>query len=264
MSIAGILRAVALARIRLQQPPSADVPPGISRRDLVAGIPVILRNGDDTGVTRWNWTLLYKPPGSTAVIQNPNSAVATLTPDVRGASYRLQLSINRGRKSHGEVQIIVFRVPDGAGLALPAVGERGSESNYLINGNPNTASWADEFVRFYLKQFNNQGAAFSQAIANGAGHTFVIPWTLPFAMLKYLSLRSTVSIDVSVRFYADAGLTQEVQMLGVGMVNLDATAGYTFTAHHTLGTFTEGSIYLRVTNADANTVVTLSLWLGAI
>ena len=67
MSIAGILRAVALARIRLQQPPSADVPPGISRRDLVAGIPVILRNGDDTGVTRWNWTLLYKPPGSTAV-----------------------------------------------------------------------------------------------------------------------------------------------------------------------------------------------------
>lgn len=255
---------MALANIRLQQPPSADAPPGTSRRNLVAGVPVVLRNGDDAQVSSWRWVLLYKPPSSSAVILNPNSAVATITPDVRGHSYRLRLSINGGRLSHGEVQTIVFRVPDGSGFAAPAVGERGSESNYIINGNPNTAAWADEFVRRYLHQYNNLDALASHVIANGANYTFEVPWTLSYAVLKYLFIRTAVSTDISVRVFSDAAMATEIALSGVSLANLDATGNYILSQHHTLGVLGEGKLYINVRNNGVNSNVSLGVWLGAL
>jgi len=261
---------VPLAVIRFSQAALPEVPAGTARRDIAKGVPVVLRNNQDAGVTSWRWTLLAKPPGSTAVIMNPTSAVANLTPDIDGGSYRVQLAVNQGRFSHGETQIKVFRVPDASGFAAPAVGERGSEVNYIIDGNPNTAGYADEFLRRYLFHWNNRTNPFTAIIAGGANHTFEIPWNLSDAMLQYLRVVSVGSTDFTLGFYANAIKSR----LMYEVLNIDATnapLGYVLSDHRTL-TYGDppigmenGKIYLKVSNNDVPAgTVTIYMRIGAL
>lgn len=251
--------------MKIQQTGLPAVPAGYARDDILKGVPVILRNNSDAGAS-WRWVMLWRPPGSTAVILNPNNSVANFTPDLDGVSYRVQLSIDGGRLSHGETQTKIIRVRDASGFAAPAVGERGSEANYLIGANQNTAGWADEFVRRYLRSFNNRNSPLQANIGAGANHTFQLPWTLPDAMLLYAQIVSSVSADLDITFAADAALSRILLQL----FNIDGTdpGGYKITSHTTLtyegDTFEDDKIYVNVrNNGGAGTDVRIGLRIGA-
>lgn len=119
--------------------------PGRAREDLVLGQPVTARNADDTGVTRWRWTLRDRPLGSAAALSSTTAAAVTFTPDVPG-SYLLALSVNDGLV--GEIDPgRVAGVRDGFGRLYPATPQDKDASNWLVGGVPNTDGWGKEVER---------------------------------------------------------------------------------------------------------------------
>jgi hypothetical protein len=260
---AGTVAPVAAATIKISQTGLTATPAGQARRDVAVGVPVTLRNGDDSGVTTWRWVLLYRPPGSSATIANPNSAVATITPDVDGGTYRIQLSINGAREALGEVQTRVFRVPDAAGLAAPAANERGDEANYVVDAVTNTWGWADEYNRRYLASVDTRTDPEVVAIANGASYTIAIPWGLHDAVLQILEVGSSVSASIDITIAADAGFANKLLLVAA----VDPSAVYKVYEHRTLSwpsTGLTGTIYLKITNNDVNDNFRIAYRLGAL
>ena len=109
--------------------------PGVARDDIWQGQPVVCHSAL-SGNTSTAWSFLDVPPGSGAVLIGANTVSATFTPDLPG-TYRIQLITNGG--GLGNVMILVIRVRYdggggllGAGLCLPAFGERVGEDNVLI------------------------------------------------------------------------------------------------------------------------------------
>lgn len=255
---------VAVAAIKISQTGLPPIPAGQARRDILVDIPVTLRNGDDSGVTKWSWTLLYKPPGSAATLVNPNSAVANITPDVDGGTYHVQLAVNLGRPAFGEVKDLVFRVPDAAGLAAPAAGERGAAANYVVDGVQNVWGWADEYNRRFLYSYDNRRAPLSADIATGTSHDFEIDWPLHDAVLQLLEVEApgTTSIDVMVA--TEATFTNIVYREN----GVDPTNIFKSYAHRTLTWPSTGlaanKVFLRITNNDADETFSVSLRLGAL
>lgn len=92
--------------------------PGVSRDDLVLGVPVVLTNGDNLGVVAWNWRLLSRPTGSLAGLDTPTLSACQFTPDLVG-SYLVQLIVN------GRVRTTAIAAVRTAllGLRIPARGE---------------------------------------------------------------------------------------------------------------------------------------------
>ena len=87
--------ATALISIDQAAPnPSPTGTPGRARDDLLLGVPVALRNSDNTDVNRWRWTLKDRPLGSTVVLSSVISSQVTFTPDIPG-SYRVQVWLGR-------------------------------------------------------------------------------------------------------------------------------------------------------------------------
>lgn len=108
--------------------------PGVARNDLWLSNPVNPRSAA-MGNTTYAWTLLNAPPGSAATLATPTAITTSFTPDVAG-TYRLQLLTNGG--GAGNVQILVLGVRYSAagvlvrrGWRLPAIGEGGTENNFL-------------------------------------------------------------------------------------------------------------------------------------
>jgi hypothetical protein len=188
--------------------------PGRARRDLLLSSPVTLRNADPTGVRRYQWTLLSKPPDSTATVVNPTSAVATITPDKHGW-YRVQLSINSGQASLEEVQVRCFAVPDTADQARPAAGSKGAELNYDVSGSPNALGWAREMNEGHLWSIDSRHAPVTWEVNGGASQDFAITWGKPDALLQMLSVDSNgTSTMTRVSFYRDAARTESILALG--------------------------------------------------
>lgn len=187
--------------------------PGRARRDLRLSNPVTLRNGDPTGVKRYQWTLLSRPPLSTATIVNPTSAVASITPDKHGW-YRLGLAINSGQYSLGEVQTLCFAVPDTADQAKPAAGSRGSEINYDIDGAPNTEGWARERNFHQDYSLDNRHSPATMAAAAGNQYNVTLDWGLPDAVLEMLGVESVGSTNSRIEFYRDAARTEQIARVG--------------------------------------------------
>lgn len=98
---------------------------GESRQDLDLLTAVTLSNADDTGVRVWRWSLVSKPPSSTAALSVTTGPVSSFTPDIEG-SYLLELQVNGGLA--GERQRLIAAVLDGNGFRFPAFGE-GTEFN---------------------------------------------------------------------------------------------------------------------------------------
>ena len=144
---------MATAAIRIDQPTHATQPTGVAGRardDIELGEAVTLRNGNNSGVDSWRWELLARPTASTARLSNPILSTCTFTPDVVG-TYRVKLSVNEGLE--GEVAITVAIVRDADGLRVPAAyeGITGSEeTNYLIDGSPNTLGPWPDFEAYLL------------------------------------------------------------------------------------------------------------------
>lgn len=145
------LGPVATALITIDQPTHSTTPKGPvgrARKDLELGKAVVVRNTDNTDVTRWRWQLRDKPIGSTATISDPTAAQVTFTPDVEG-SYRLTLSINDGGVGAIDTKIAAVETADG--LRYPATGEQASEVNWLILGSTNTKGWGKDGEELWRK-----------------------------------------------------------------------------------------------------------------
>lgn len=85
-----------------------------------------LSNFDDTGVLGWEWTLLDKPIGSSAVLSAQFTASTTITPDVAGSYFvRLRTFTDAGRTTLDAVdeQVIGIRFPTPFDWLVPAAGE---------------------------------------------------------------------------------------------------------------------------------------------
>lgn len=255
---------VAVAAIKISQTGLLPTPAGEARRDVVVGVPVTLRNGDDSGVTKWSWMLLYKPPGSTATLINPNSAVANITPDLDGGTYHVQLAVNLGRPAFGELKDIVFRVPDAAGFAAPAAGERGAASNYIVDGVQNTWGWTDEFNRRYLYSYDNRGAPVTASIVAGNSHDFEFDWPLHDAVLQLLEIKAPGTTSMDVMVATEATFSNIVYREN----GVDPTNIFRSYVHRTLTWPATGlaakKVYLRITNNDADESFEVSLRLGAL
>jgi hypothetical protein len=159
---------VATARIRIDQPAHPSQPVGQAgkpRRDLVLGQPVVVRNVDDTDVSRWLWSILDRPIGSTVVLASVSSPQAIFTPDVDG-SYRIQLQVNDGLLE--ERQILVAAIENSLGHRLPAAGEQANETNFP--GIPPDDGWSKDVERILRAWPGPQylSAAAKESIASGS------------------------------------------------------------------------------------------------
>jgi len=106
--------------------------PGYGRDDLWLGRATHPRSVNTA--TLYEWTLLDKPPGSTAVLSNATSQICTITPDLAG-SYRLQLVIDGGGLGNTQIKILgctkdFSGVEVNNGWRFPALGEEPAEANF--------------------------------------------------------------------------------------------------------------------------------------
>jgi len=131
---------MATANFRINQTGHPTLAIGIagkSRDDLETGLPCVLRNIDDTGVTSSRWTLT-PPKGSLAVLTSPFSLSTSFTPDVVG-TYIVDLKINQGRK--GQVQRLLGAVR----LPFLSVGSFSGRLRYPGAGEDEEANWDYDF-----------------------------------------------------------------------------------------------------------------------
>lgn len=244
---------MAVASIRFDQAAN-DIPTGQAgraRRDIVISAPVTLRNGNNAGVRRHQWTLLARPSGSSATIVNPTSAVATLTPDVHGW-YRVGLAINTGQLALGEYQVRAFGVPDSADQARPAAGSRGDELNYDVSGSPNTQGWAREINDHQMWSIDNRDSPFAITVTSGSSEDFEIDWGLPDAVLQFVSVTGNTAMVTRLNFYRDAARTEPLLELD----GIDPSTGYIYNTVTTLtgatDTLEDRKVYATLFNDGLN------------
>lgn len=135
------------ASIRIDQPANPTTPigqPGRARDDLLLGLPVTLRNSDDTDVVRWVWALIDVPLGSTAVLSGATSPQVTFTPDVAG-SYLVRLMVNDGLT--GQIDLKVAAVRDSLGRRYPATGETAAAVNWPGNDEKGWGKDGEQILR---------------------------------------------------------------------------------------------------------------------
>lgn len=249
---------MASAEIRIDQP-SNPVPYGVpkkARDDILRGAAVILRNGDPAGVKSSRWTLLGRPYGSSAVLTNPTSPVAGITPDKFG-TYRVKLEVNAG--GAGEYDVRVFKVRDPAGMALPAVSERAEEDNHQISpGVYNADGWTREMNERQLRSLDTRADPLHIEVGGASQEEIQIDWGLPMAILESLEIVSNVSTDSTVTIYADNAHTMQLHE----WANIDATSGWFMFEPKTLTGFLgtaleDNKIYIVVLNDDADSAYEL-------
>jgi hypothetical protein len=167
---------------------------GLSRKDLWVNKACTLTCTSPPAGATFLWELLYGPPGSTAVIINPNNVAATFTPDKLTQSFRLRLTINAGGPGNVFIFIIACTF-DTTGIAAnrswrtPAVNEQETEGNFV--GNPNGYSPDYDQIIFDLlaNAFGGSGQGWVRKTANYTGQagdgtvladTTGGPWTYTF------------------------------------------------------------------------------------
>lgn len=100
----------------------------IERANAFLGTAFTASNFDNTGILGWQWTILYKPPGSATGLTSSTSATPQFTPDVEGTYLlRLQVFSDAGRTqlvdSDEQFVSVAFAAP--YAWHIPAVGETG-------------------------------------------------------------------------------------------------------------------------------------------
>lgn len=140
----------AIIRLDQSRPSGGPGSNGIARNDLWQNRLCTLTSVNAAGA--YQWTILDKPPGSTASLTNPTSQVATFTPDKSGldGTYRVMLGLDGGGPDSlvGTYMILVFRARYDVngnlldrGWCMPAVGEELLESNYGGNARGYDEPW---------------------------------------------------------------------------------------------------------------------------
>jgi hypothetical protein len=158
------------ALIRIDQPTNPTTPvgqPGVARKDLVLGQPVVLRNSDDTDVSRWIWALVDQPLTSTAILSGTSSSQVTFTPDVAG-SYLIRLTVGDGLA--GQIDLRVAAILDTAGYRYPATGETADSVNWPDN---DEKGWGKDVEAILREAAAGGSLAGTLAIGNTTGGTSI-------------------------------------------------------------------------------------------
>jgi hypothetical protein len=98
---------------------SFTTPPAGQSMIGIDGETVTVANGDNTGVTAWNYEMLSVPPGSTVplgVIGTTPSVTFTPTPGVTGGCYRIRLTVTGAGVAQ---DIRNFGIPNARGWIIP-------------------------------------------------------------------------------------------------------------------------------------------------
>jgi hypothetical protein len=167
---------------------------GLARRDLWVGKACTLTCTNPPAGATFLWELLYAPPGSTAVVINPNSVAATFTPDRPTQSFRLRLTINSGGPGNVFIFIIACTF-DVTGAATnrtwrtPAVNEQETEGNFGGNQNGYAPDYDQIIFDLLANAFGSSGQGWVRRTANYTGvvgdgtvlaDTTGGPWTYTF------------------------------------------------------------------------------------
>ncbi|HMV65507.1 MAG TPA: hypothetical protein PKA64_01560 [Myxococcota bacterium] len=121
--------------------------PGTPRRDIVIGVPVVIRNASDSNVTSHRWRFVAKPNNSAAFIADPVAPTCVFTPDVVG-TWIVELQVNEGVPPNQIFRTIVAVEDPITGWRFPSFAEE-SESNGWVSpntGSPNKQGWADDLL----------------------------------------------------------------------------------------------------------------------
>jgi hypothetical protein len=121
--------------------------PGVARKDLWVG-QVVRPTSTLAGNASQSWSLVDKPTGSTATLNDADQVTCYFTPDLPG-SYRLRLVTNTGGAGNEQILICactfdVTGVLINSGWRIPAFGEKASEDNF---GGTNARGWATDIEK---------------------------------------------------------------------------------------------------------------------
>lgn len=248
---------MAAAVIVIDQPAHPTQPigqPGKSRNDIVLGTPVQLRNQDDTGVRSHRWLILDQPDLATPdVLSNPIAATPTFTPNAIG-TYRIQLSVNLGRKGEVDRQLVAVR--DFSDQRQPAAGEA-DEANWddVDTAAPNARGWMPD-VRDLLRKFDNRGSPVTTPSAASGGGTAEGEIFLGMAaptgsQIEIIANSNTVLTDVEL--FADAARSILVyQALAKDAFTTPFEDGTPFALFRPMANLELRRVYYRLTNNGAN------------
>lgn len=193
---------------------------GYARNDLWLGR-VVHPRSVNTG-TSYAWTLLDKPPGSTAVITSATSQTCAFTPDLAG-SYRLELVLNGGGLGNLARTIAActfdnLGVEVNNGWRVPALGETSTENNF----GGQTRSW-DEALRNIFNDLLTAGgslAVYDEAVLAGTR-----------AKLNFIGA-GVVAVDNPGQLRVDVTIPG---FTGVQVKEEGSSLGTTFTAFNFIG-----------------------------
>jgi hypothetical protein len=134
-------------------------PAGIAAVGNLAGGPVIITNGNDSGIDNWTFEILDVPVGSslsTGVIGSGVTNFASFTPDVSGC-YRVRLIVS-DLIGNFDVDIRNFGVPNSNGWIIPP---------YQKNPDP-----IDLSIKSDELNFNSQGRGWADGVEGLLGYIF--------------------------------------------------------------------------------------------
>jgi len=99
----------------------------VDRDSTFLGLEFDLSNYSNTGVLAWEWTLVDRPIGSSAVLTTPTPQTAKVTPDVAGGTYLVRLvtysDVGATVVDGADEQCIGIRFPSPFDHRIPAAGE---------------------------------------------------------------------------------------------------------------------------------------------
>ena len=121
--------------------------PGVPRRDIATGVPVVIRNASDSNVYQHRWRFIAKPNNSTAFIADPIAPTCVFTPDVVG-TWIVELQVNEGVPPNQVYRTIVAVEDPLTGWRFPSFNEQGESNGWVSpnTGSPNYQGWADDLL----------------------------------------------------------------------------------------------------------------------
>ncbi len=221
------------AQIRSSVPAKPTID-NASRDDLAVGDVVTLNMVPPATGTTFQWTLVFVPEGSTAVLTPPASASTsgpvTFTADLAGP-YLVRLTVDAGLPTESTQYVRLRALTSTLGLKLVAAGER-RDATGVIPVDVDTEGWANEqnYNLQRLESLVSAGGVWS--ISSTAGPTYTasnlefvvitagtVEITLPVPVLNHrVAFKlAVVPVDVQVKT-SGAGITIDgTDYSGVGL-----------------------------------------------
>jgi len=135
---------MATPTIEINQTPLVAGGPGVSREDLVLGVPVV-GTAPANGAGSYSWELGV-PPGSSATLSNGNTATCSFTPDVRG-TYLLYLVFDGEASYTLDADLNKISTQGGAAVKMrQGVRPLGVGETFQFDG---VSGWAEDFAPYF-------------------------------------------------------------------------------------------------------------------